>query len=80
MDYQALIEMAVLAGEIMLVSGAEVYRIEDTVSRILKQSGLEGIEVFALATGIFATLSDPSISAITAVSYTHLTLPTILLV
>ena len=31
MDYQALIEMAVLAGEIMLVSGAEVYRIEDTV-------------------------------------------------
>ena len=44
MDYQALIEMAVLAGEIMLVSGAEVYRIEDTVSRILKQSGLEGIE------------------------------------
>ena len=41
MDYQALIEMAVLAGEIMLVSGAEVYRIEDTVSRILKQSGLE---------------------------------------
>lgn len=59
--------MAVLAGEIMLVSGAEVYRIEDTVSRILKQSGLEGIEVFALATGIFATLSDPSISAITVV-------------
>ena len=39
MDYQALIEMAVLAGEIMLVSGAEVYRIEDTVSRILKQIG-----------------------------------------
>ena len=67
MDYQVLIEMAVLAGEIMLVSGAEVYRIEDTVSRILKQSGLEGIEVFALATGIFATLSDPSISAITVV-------------
>lgn len=67
MDYQALIEMAVLAGEIMLVSGAEVYRIEDTVSRILKQSGLEGIEVFALATGIFATLSDPSIRAITVV-------------
>ena len=53
--------------EIMLVSGAEVYRIEDTVSRILKQSGLEGIEVFALAAGIFATLSDPSISAITVV-------------
>lgn len=67
MDYQALIEMAVLAGEIMLVSGAEVYRIEDTVSRILKQSGCGGIDVFALATGIFATLSDPSIDPITIV-------------
>lgn len=67
MDYRALVDMAVLAGEIMLVSGAEVYRVEDTVSRILKHSGLEGIEVFALATGIFVTLSDPSIGAITVV-------------
>ena len=67
MDYQALIEMAVLAGEIMLVSGAEVYRIEDTVSRILKQSGLEGIEVLARAPGIVATLTDASVIAFTVV-------------
>lgn len=67
MDYQSLVNMAVLAGEIMLVSGADVYRVEDTVSRIMKQSGLEGVEVFVLATGIFATLSDPSINTITVV-------------
>lgn len=67
MDYRALVDMAILAGEIMLISGAEVYRIEDTVSRILKTSRLESIEVFALATGIFATLSDPSVGAITLV-------------
>lgn len=67
MDYRALVDMAVLAGEIMLVSGAEVYRIEDTISRILKSSGLKNTEVFVLATGIFATLSDPSIGAITVV-------------
>ena len=67
MNYQALMEMAALAGEIMLVSGAEVYRVEDTVSRMLRQSGLEHIEVFVLATGIFATLSDPEVSAITVV-------------
>lgn len=67
MNYQALMEMAALAGEIMLISGAEVYRVEDTVSRMLKQSGLEHIEVFVLATGIFATLSDPSVPAITVV-------------
>lgn len=67
MDYRALVDMAVLAGELMLISGAEVYRIEDTVSRIMKHSGLESVEVFALATGIFATLSDPSIGAITVI-------------
>ncbi|MEG1292678.1 MAG: threonine/serine exporter family protein [Clostridium sp.] len=67
MDYRALMDMAVLAGEIMLISGAEVYRIEDTVNRILKHSGVENTEVFVLATGIFATLSDPSIGAITIV-------------
>lgn len=67
MNYQALMEMAALAGEIMLVSGAEVYRVEDTVSRMLKKSGLTQIEVFVLSTGIFATLSDPSVPAITVV-------------
>ena len=64
MDYQALMEMAALAGEIMLVSGAEVYRVEDTVSRMLRQSGLEHIEVFVLATGIFASMSDPKVPVI----------------
>ena len=67
MDYQALMEMAALAGEIMLVSGAEVYRVEDTVSRMLRQSGLEHIEVFVLATGIFASMSDPKVPAITVI-------------
>ena len=67
MDYGALIDMAVLAGQIMLDSGAEVYRIEDTVKRILEQSGLESTEVFVLATGIFATLSDPASGAVTVV-------------
>lgn len=67
MQDQALIDMAVLAGEIMLASGAEVYRVEDTVRRILEQSGFENAEVFALATGIFATLSDPSYETITVI-------------
>lgn len=67
MDYQALMEMAVQAGEIMLVSGAEVYRVEDTISRILRQSGLKQVDVFVLVTGIFATVSDPQVPAITMV-------------
>lgn len=67
MNYRLLVDMAVLAGELMLISGAEVYRIEDTVVRILKHSGVEKTEVFVLATGIFATLSEPSGNVITVV-------------
>ena len=67
MDYEALMEMAVQAGEIMLISGAEVYRVEDTIGRILEKSGLENRDVFVLTTGIVATLSDPCVPAITVV-------------
>lgn len=65
MDDQALVNMAVTAGEIMLVSGAEVYRIEDTLSRMLKTSGKNNTEVFVMTTGIFVTLSDPASPAVT---------------
>ena len=67
MNYGALLEMAARAGEIMLVSGAEVYRVEDTIRRILKQSGLEGIDVFVLTTGIVATLTVPGAQPLTLV-------------
>ena len=56
-----------LAGEIMLCGGAETYRVEDTMTRILKISGFEKIEVYVTPTGIFMTLGDPSIDTISLV-------------
>lgn len=53
-----LMDTAVLAGEIMLSSGAETYRVEDTMSHILKTSNRQSIESFALMTGIVATMND----------------------
>lgn len=51
-------DTAVLAGEIMLSSGAETYRVEDTMCHILKTSNCESIEAFALMTGIVATINS----------------------
>lgn len=65
MNYKMLVEASVLAGEIMLVSGAEICRVEDTISRMLKKSHLEIAEVIVFSTGIFVTLNDPAIEAIT---------------
>ena len=45
MKDRVLVDMAALAGEIMLVSGAEIYRVEDTIIRILRYSGAAETEV-----------------------------------
>lgn len=60
-NYKLLLDTAVLAGEVMLQSGAETYRVEDTMDRILQTSKLENIEAFALMTGIVVTLDGPQL-------------------
>lgn len=67
MNYNTLFKTAMLAGEIMAQSGAETFRVEDTMTRILKTSNLKVIEVFVTTTGFMATLSDSDIQPITEV-------------
>lgn len=57
-DYKLLADTAMLAGEIMLRSGAETHRVEDTVGRILELSGFQRCEVLVVTAGIVITLSD----------------------
>lgn len=58
MDYKLLMNTAVLAGETMLKSGAETYRVEETITRILETSHAETVETVVLMTGIFVTLDN----------------------
>lgn len=67
MNYKLLVDTAILAGEIMLRGGAETYRVEDTVTRILQISGFSYCEAFVVSTGIMVTLSDSSIDVISQV-------------
>lgn len=64
MDYKLLMNTAILAGETMLKSGAETYRVEDTINRILKTSNAQTVETVVLMTGIFVTLDDSCIDPI----------------
>lgn len=68
MNYKEVFKTAMLAGEIMSQSGAETFRVEDTMMRILKTSQLQSVEVYATTTGIVATLADPGIDTITGVA------------
>lgn len=51
-----LLNLALDAGEVMLMSGAETYRVQDTMLRILSTSGREKIEALALSTMLIVSL------------------------
>lgn len=57
-NYKKIVEVATMAGRIMLESHAESYRVEDTVRRILQTSGLSITEVITNTTGLYITLDD----------------------
>ena len=57
MDYDTkLINLALDAGEIMLKNGAETFRVQDTMKRILSTTGREKIEASAVSTALIVTL------------------------
>ena len=51
-----LINLALDAGEIMLKNGAETFRVQDTMKRILSTTGREKIEATAISTALIVTL------------------------
>lgn len=66
-DEKLLMDTVVLAGKIMLSSGAEVYRVEETMNYMLKKSSYQTAEPVVFATGLFVSLDDPDKEAITVV-------------
>lgn len=54
-----ILELVMLAGEILLKNGAETYRVEDTVERIGLAAGMRQVEAFATPTGLVVTLEHP---------------------
>ncbi|MDO4517696.1 MAG: threonine/serine exporter family protein [Bacillota bacterium] len=61
MDQKRQKEILILAskaGKIMMKSGAEIYRVEDTISRICLACGMDHVNVLALPTGIFIAINN----------------------
>lgn len=65
MSPKQLIEIALLAGEIMLTNGAETYRVEDTMVRICSKGKLKLAESFVIPTVIVATIADENNNLVT---------------
>ena len=51
-------DIAALAGEILLASGAEIFRVEETIDRICRAYGVASADAFVLSSGIFLTAGN----------------------
>ena len=58
-EYESLLALILDIGEKMVFSGAEISRVEDTVTRLCKAYGAEKVDVFALTSVIFLTVVFP---------------------
>lgn len=67
-SYEKVLNFAVSIGELMLKSGAETYRVEDTITRILKKHDLHTVDTFAIPTGIMVTIEGKTFSLSTKVA------------
>lgn len=54
-DNDAVMDLALQAGHVLLKSGAEIFRVEDTMKRICEHYGVRSERVFVLTNGIFFT-------------------------
>lgn len=60
MNLNKLLNISTLAGKIMLESGAETYRVEETIVRIGLSFGVDDAESFVTPTGIITSLTKDS--------------------
>ncbi|PYZ91562.1 hypothetical protein CR194_19735 [Salipaludibacillus keqinensis] len=53
-----VMDICLLAGEIMLTYGAETYRVEETLERMARAAGFTNVHCFATTTGIFLSFEE----------------------
>ena len=59
MDYDKLLNVSVELGCRLMSSGAEIYRVEESVRRLLQAYGLESPEVFAIPNCVIVSIATP---------------------
>ena len=59
---QLVIDTCLLAGRIMIESGSEMYRVEDTITRIARNAGIDNSVVYTTPTGLFFSIKGAAVS------------------
>lgn len=54
-EMHQVLELALEAGEVLLMNGAEISRVEETIDHICKKFEIDNVDAFVLSNGIFMT-------------------------
>lgn len=68
-DSKRILNLAVSTGEVLLKNGGEIYRVQETVGRILEAYGIKDYNVYVVTNGIFATVHEQKEDASSMVRY-----------
>ena len=67
LDYDGLLRLTTEVGYRLQINGAEIYRVEESMQRILQAYGAQGGEVFAIPSCIIASLTTPDGQPVTRI-------------
>ena len=67
LDYDALMELAAEIGYRLQMAGAEIYRVEESMQRLLRAYGLENGQVFVIPSCIIVSLTTPAGHPVTCI-------------
>lgn len=70
-DPKQILQLTVAAGETLLQSGGEVFRVQQTMEIIARAYGAQDFHVYVLTNGIFASLTDGECPCTSEVRYVH---------
>lgn len=69
-EEQRVLELAMEMGQILLQSGAEIFRVEDTMRRVCRYYKLEDCDLLVLGNGILSSTRDIKKIPLTRIRYT----------
>lgn len=66
LELEQILDLVLLAGEVLLRNGAETCRVEETVEHMGRASGAQKVEAFVIPTGVIVTIADQEGHSVTA--------------
>ena len=66
-QYELALDCLLLAGQLMMESGAETYRVEDTMLRMARSQNIEDAQSYVTPTGIILSLGKRQITKISSI-------------